>query len=442
MLLLCTWFTGDLSLSLFTFSGNFDDPRPPEEADVIAEMTESQLLDTSVLDIDPTANDLLMQLFLSDLTPEEELNKLGGVASTMLPSPLDVDPEPSVTSNASTPLSSLAVVPQLPSPDPLVQSNQSAVSSETFSPAPVSDVQSNGGSALGDDVISTITSSASPLECTLTNGSNDPLDIPFLTESTDLSDFLQDPTVLNTMLTSIAISTPSTIVNSTTSLSSNVLSDCSLSPCLGDSNTSVFVDVTNAHAHDLEIFELATSNVPAFATAEVENLDIDFSAFCVDTDTITLVPDSPDECLSITLTQAQHQSSPSSTAAEDDLNQANISDSDDVFVESSPSPSPSEQLSEQDNSSTTVASRKRTASDMELDTSADPPAPKKTKLTRRQKNNVASQISRAKRKAKNTSMFDRVGELESENDILRIQEKELTAEIEKLKKLLVERLSQ
>ena len=69
------------------------------------------------------------------------------------------------------------------------------------------------------------------------------------------------------------------------------------------------------------------------------------------------------------------------------------------------------------------------------------PVTKKTKLSRRQKNNVASQVSRAKRKAKNTAMFDRVGELESENAMLRIKEKELTNEIERLKNILVHRLS-
>ena len=55
-----------------------------------------------------------------------------------------------------------------------------------------------------------------------------------------------------------------------------------------------------------------------------------------------------------------------------------------------------------------------------------------------------SQVSRAKRRAKNSAMFDRtrVGELESENVMLQIKEKELTDEIERLKKLLVHRSSQ
>jgi hypothetical protein len=78
-----------------------------------------------------------------------------------------------------------------------------------------------------------------------------------------------------------------------------------------------------------------------------------------------------------------------------------------------------------------------------LDSDAGDGAPgaKKTKPSRRQKNNVASQVSRAKRRAKNSAMFDREGELESENAMLRIKEKELTDEIERLKNILVHRLS-
>lgn len=61
---------------------------------------------------------------------------------------------------------------------------------------------------------------------------------------------------------------------------------------------------------------------------------------------------------------------------------------------------------------------------------------------RRDKNNKASQVSRAKRKQRHKNMAGRVGELEDENEKLRVQEKELTAEIEKMKKLLLDRLTQ
>lgn len=436
-------------IDLFLFPGDFSDPRPPEEADLIAEMTKSQCLDTSLLDNDPVTSDLLMQLFLSDLTPEEELNKLGGVSSSIAPpTSMDVDREMSAVSTASTPTSSLATVPQLPSPEPLVQSDSGACSE---APSPFGTLTND---ATCDDIISTFMLSASPLECNDTSGFTDPLDNPFLTESTDFSDFLQDPCVLNnvsTMLTSINTTTSSSNnACSSPSFSLNVLPEFCSSPSPVGSNTDVHVNVTDTQTQDdISLFDLShtPSIVPSFATAEVENLDIDFSAFC--TDTLSLVPGSPDELttdqLSVMLTQAQPQS-----ASEHELNrsQATGSSSDEGFIESSPSPSASDQLSVQDNpveSPASNISRKRTASDVESDANdviISAPDAKKTKLNRRQKNNVASQVSRAKRKAKNVAIFDRVGELESENAMLRIKEKELATEIERLKKLLVTRLSQ
>ncbi len=61
---------------------------------------------------------------------------------------------------------------------------------------------------------------------------------------------------------------------------------------------------------------------------------------------------------------------------------------------------------------------------------------------RRHKNNIASQVSRAKRKSKRVNMFDRVVELESENESLRARVEEMTAEAARLKKLLIDRLAQ
>ena len=63
-------------------------------------------------------------------------------------------------------------------------------------------------------------------------------------------------------------------------------------------------------------------------------------------------------------------------------------------------------------------------------------------FVRRQKNNIASQSSRAKRRTKNATMFGRVGELEAVNAELRAQVEQLTTETEKLKKLLIDRLAQ
>lgn len=424
-----------LTLLLLLFSGDLSDPRPPEEADVIAEMTKSQCLDTSVLDNDPATSHLLMQLFISDLTPEEELNKLGCVSSLTPPTSLDVDHENSVVSTASTPTSSLATVPQLPSPEPLIKSD-SGSSSEAPSPSLISGVQTDGNTSF-DDVISTLVLSASPLECNDISGFTDPLDNPFLTEFTDFSDFLQDPCVLNvsTMLTSTNNTVSSN--NSSPSFSLNVSSEFRPSLSHVGSNTDAHSNVPDTHTQDnLNLFNLpqTSSIIPSFNATELENLDIDFSTFCAD--------------VSVMLTQAQPQPTPTTPGLEVSHDQPTTSSkSDVVFVESpTPSPAVSDQLSVQDHpvdSPVANTSRKRTASDVESNTDDSAPATtKKTKITRRQKNNMASQVSRAKRKAKNTAMLDRVSELESKNAMLRIQEKELTIEIERLKKLLVTRLSQ
>ena len=457
---------------------------------MIAEMTQSQLLDTSVHDNDPATTDLLMQLFLSDLTPEEELSKLGGcglgvaTTTTTPPTSLEVDRErQSVISTVSSPTSSLvATVPQLPSPtNPLTDSGISSEApsrTPTPGPAPTHTPQPRdheNNATICDDVISVLMSSASPLECTDSNGFSDPLDNPFLTESTDLSDFLQDPSV-SAMLSSSNTHTPSpptpttnttTVCNSdsdTTPFPLNLMSEFGLSQ--SPSNTDVHVNVldTRTHDSDLNLFDLSQNAAllpPSFDVTDVENLDIDFSTFC--SDTLSLLPTTTcnsendsitSEQLSVMLTQAQQQATTTTTSSMVDLGPPSVSNSscDDVFMESSPSPSTSSasdhlsvtELSVSDKTPKATKSRKRQASDLDSDAGDGgdgAPVTKKTKLSRRQKNNVASQVSRAKRKAKNTAMFDRVDELESENAMLRIKEKELTDEIERLKNILVHRLS-
>lgn len=62
-------------------------------------------------------------------------------------------------------------------------------------------------------------------------------------------------------------------------------------------------------------------------------------------------------------------------------------------------------------------------------------------LNRRMKNNRASQASRAKRRSRVASLFSRESELVEANAQLRLQVGEMTAEIDYLKKQLVERLA-
>lgn len=99
------------------------------------------------------------------------------------------------------------------------------------------------------------------------------------------------------------------------------------------------------------------------------------------------------------------------------------------------------------------ASRKRmhprsTSSSADSD-AEDLPSNKKAKTAvkdekyrqRRDKNNLASQVSRARRKANRVDMSERVTQLETTNAELRRRVEEMTAEAEQLRKLLVERLA-
>lgn len=63
------------------------------------------------------------------------------------------------------------------------------------------------------------------------------------------------------------------------------------------------------------------------------------------------------------------------------------------------------------------------------------------RTNRRDRNNKACRLSRAKRKQRRSKMEERVEELEMQNKKLRVQAEELTNETHRLKTLLLERLS-
>ena len=63
-------------------------------------------------------------------------------------------------------------------------------------------------------------------------------------------------------------------------------------------------------------------------------------------------------------------------------------------------------------------------------------------LERRRKNNLASKVSRAKRRNRSATLFKREKALEEENALLRVKVKEMTKECEKLREMLVGRLAQ
>ena len=88
-----------------------------------------------------------------------------------------------------------------------------------------------------------------------------------------------------------------------------------------------------------------------------------------------------------------------------------------------------------------TSDRKRKLSPSDADSTSV--SSKEVKLVkRRQKNNVASQVSRAKRKSRVANLFAREKELEIENARLREKVEEMTREAQKLTSLLVNRLTQ
>lgn len=92
--------------------------------------------------------------------------------------------------------------------------------------------------------------------------------------------------------------------------------------------------------------------------------------------------------------------------------------------------------------STPTFERKRKASTTSEEVMPSPKTPCETKyIERRTKNNIASQVSRAKRRKRTKNMFTREKELEVENARLRLQVEEMEKEAAKLKKLLITKLA-
>ena len=92
--------------------------------------------------------------------------------------------------------------------------------------------------------------------------------------------------------------------------------------------------------------------------------------------------------------------------------------------------------------STPTFERKRKASTTSEEVTPSPKTLCEFKyIERRTKNNVASQVSRAKRRKRTKNLFTREKELEVENAQLRLQVEEMEKEAAKLKKLLITRLA-
>ena len=374
----------ELCFSSCLFTGEFGHPRPPEEIDKV--VCKDQPLDTSVLDNDPATTNLLLQMFMSELQdtlPEGGDHVVNEKSPTPSPFPLDVVKTTVDTEVAEQGSPSLfAAVPS---------------TSDTEPPSP-------------------LTALSSPLECTDFNCVNDPLDDPFLMEFTDISELLQESRYVN----------------------------CSVSPnfsVVSSPASSLNVNDTNVDNED-QLFDLSDCShfIPSFTNTtshtHVDDLGIDFAT--MSDDALSMALSSPEEPLSVMLPQDDYQ-----YPVQCDYPDSSGSDTD-----------AEEQSQQTDKSTSTKSSCKRSAS---TDTS-DEPSAKRVKNTtsaasssktseqkytnRRQKNNVASQVSRAKRRSRNKALTERVLELETHNAEMRAQEKELSAEIEKLKKMLVDRLAQ
>lgn len=367
----------------FVSPGNYGDPRPPE--------VESDTLDTSVLDGDPDTTQLLLEMFISELQEPKSWSKEeeSGVREA---TPLDGDVETSLPS--------------------------SAITSGAPSPLTMTEV-----------------SPSASLECMNSTNYTDPLDNPFLMEFTDLSE------LLNTTTTD----TTTNVLDPT--LASGTASPVS-SPMFQDATT---VDPSNNSPHNLHLFDLSdcthlfshTTIISEIASASSSPVSPNHKEFtldlsCVSDDDLNTLLNSPEDIsvdqLSLLLSQTQDQNDHSSA----------------VTSESSPNSVPDVTESQPEpETQTTEKTRKRKASEIEPicdDIDTQETQLKKSKgdkyLVRRQKNNEASRVSRAKRREKHSNIFTRVTDLEDENARLRTEVEKMEAETARLKKLLVERLSQ
>lgn len=247
-------------------------------------------------------------------------------------------------------------------------------------------------SVTSSEAPSPLSASTTALECTNETNVIDPLDIPFLTQQCDLTNFVDvvnDPTLSRTC-SPLDVSSPmfcSTTVEDTLNMSvpgpkeTIVLSDClSLFP---DSLEQAVIGLTDCELNQL---------FDTFPPQEAVNCESE------PTTPLSQGPSEPTTCTP---------------------------------------------LSQDPHTPLATNNRKRKISDTESEEDVVPQKKKvKEKQTeRRIKNNAASRVSRAKRKDRHSTIFSQVDELEQQNAKLRVEAEKLEAEISKIKKLLVERLS-
>lgn len=377
------------------FDSDFANPRPPEGLQVAP--TDAELRDTP-LALDDPVQPTLIQLFLSELQSHAPCDPL-----TLEDSDLN-----------------LTGLGELELEQECNDSGSSPTSSVTSYSVPTS---------------------PPTLECMPQDLFNDPMDDPFLSSFTDISVLQESFPLLsggmdNRSLLDCNVNIE-VVKSSESSVDSTQQKLLNLAECIDLLNTSS--SSSRLPSTSPAVATPSASPVsPAVSTSSSPETphqtalflcDFDFSA--ISTECLTNLVSTTDSTLlsaavQQTPTSPLHQAHPTSHETTPTGCSGNQATSKNPRKRESP-----EQIAPESSSKVVLVS----SESLETGSSVD-----KHKI-RRIKNNKASQVTRAKRRQRRKNMEERVGELEEENERMREQEKELTVEIEKMKKLLLDKLT-
>lgn len=277
------------------------------------------------------------------------------------------------------------------------------------------------------------------LECMPTNLFIDPLDDPFLSSFTDIST-LQE----NFPLVTGGLSSPSPLVSgglrSPSPLECNTVNVAVIESSESNVNSTERRLLNLSECIDLLTNTSSTAHLTA-GTPPSSPTTTTSSSTCSSPQTSLFLCDFDFSVLSNDLfaTAASTSTTEPNTPSSSTDSSSPSHDPDIALVLEAP-PSHHQAPPTTGISAATGRKRKALADDRPESPSSEPEGTGHRKI-RQDKNNMASQVCRAKRRQRSKQMERRVGDLEGENQKLREQEQELTVEIEKLKKLLLERLA-
>lgn len=250
----------------------------------------------------------------------------------------------------------------------------------------------------------------------------DPMDDPMLSNFTDISSLLQDGCPL---LSAAAEPEPCDCLDRT--------------PATAEQHEVAVLDssklsVTEDKTLDLsECIELLTSSPSQFSNTTTTLTNTTPSSSIASSSSSSSIP-SPADSLQTSLLLCNFDFSANLLQQQETFvaQSAQISGEDQRKRKSLPSaeasPETTKRLRLSSSSSSSASASEPTTSDVDK------------QKTRRDRNNKACQVSRAKRRQHRLEMSQQVGRLEAENERLRQQESELAVEIEKMKNLLLARL--